>query len=155
MLSLANIAHLHQQLWYVTYKCVVVIATSCYQSVLSFVCGSSMCFLIADNTTSHPLTARVFLCAVLGGAATGRIKLLAVCPHWVILSLVWLTPVREFTSPNGRFAFTSPSAFLVATLIAFTSMVVTNEPILLHVVGIPMDIGGVAGVQHISSNELC
>ena len=110
--------------------------------------------MIADYATSHSLAARMLLWAVLGGAATGRIKIPTVCPHWVILSLVWFTLVREFTSPTGRFAFTSPSAFLVAMLIAIASMVVTNKPILLHIVGVPMNISRVAGVQHISSHEL-
>ena len=105
-----------------------------------------MCFLVSDYATPHSLAARMLLWAVLGGAATGSVKVPTVCPHWVIISLVWFTLVREFTSPTGRFAFSSTSAFLVATLTALSSMGVTNKPNLFHVIGVPVNIGRLAGV---------
>ena len=117
-------------------------------------CGSSMCFLVADYATPHSLAARMLLWAVLGGAATGSVKVPTVCPHWVVSLLMVPTLVGEFSSPTGRFAFPSTSNFIVATLVPVTSMVVTNRPIILHVVGVPVALCSLAGMEDIASNQL-
>ena len=114
--------------------------------------GSSMCFLVANYAPTHSLTTGVFLWTILSTATTGSVKVPTVCPHWVVSLLMVPTLVGEFSSPTGRFAFPSTSNFIVATLVPVTSMVVTNRPIILHVVGVPVALCSLAGMEDIASN---
>ena len=119
--------------------------------------GSPMGFLVADYAPSESLTTTVLLRTVGGSAATGRIEVSTIRPDWVVLSLI--IPVGRLASSTGRFPSSASTTLvaIMATAITVASLaIITDESLFQGGRGeyIPVYVGRVAGVQHITSQNL-